>query len=182
MNRPTQLGEPKGPAVSRQTRVSLPDDDYLLLVGQMAYMVGSLEGTILFDLPGLAQHLPADLNPNALAGKTTGALAGALTKAAPSITNDDVRAYVELAANILKGVSSRRNDLLHARPATVDGEQRLNRWKAADHRGPHRAFAISTGWLETEIDRLSEAAVALDAARPLHLNTALTADGAEDAI
>lgn len=168
--------------MSRQTRVSLPDDDYLLLVGQMAYMVGSLEGTILVDLPGLAQHLPADLNPSALAGKTTGKLAKALSKAAVSITNDDVRAYVELAASILDGVSSRRNDLLHARPATVEGEQRLYRWKADDHQGPHLAFAISTDWLEAEIDRLSEAAVALNAARPLHLHTAFAGDEAEDAV
>jgi len=168
--------------MAQKTRVSLPDDDYLLLVGQMAYMVGSLEGTIPFDLPGLAQYLPADLNPSALAGKTTGALAGALTKAAPSITNDDIRAYVELAASVLKEVSSRRNDLLHARPATVDGEQRLYRWKTDDHRGPHLTFAISTDWLEAEVDRLSEAAVALDAARPLDLNTAFAADKAEDGV
>ncbi len=48
-----------------------------------------------------------------------------------------------------------RNDLLHARPATIGGEQRLYRWKTADSRGPHRSFAIDTaGWRSQEEDRI----------------------------
>lgn len=58
--------------MARDVRVALPEDDYLVLVGQVAYMVSSLEWTILGDLPGLAQYLPTGLNTAALAGKTTG--------------------------------------------------------------------------------------------------------------
>jgi len=44
--------------MARQTRTHLPEDEYLLLVGQLAYMVSSIEGLIVFDLPGMAAYLP----------------------------------------------------------------------------------------------------------------------------
>jgi hypothetical protein len=154
--------------VARPTRIALPEDDYLLLIGQVVYTVSSLEWTILGDLPGLAQYLPADLTTSGLAGKTTGQIGGALGKAVDKIGDDDVRAYVELAGQLLCEASDLRNDLLHARPATVDENQRLYRWKMADRRGPHRALVIDTAWLERAIDKLSASAVALNDIRPIH--------------
>ena len=81
--------------MARDVRVALPEDDYLVLVGQVAYMVSSLEWTILGDLPGLAQYLPPDLNTAALAGKTTGMIGHALASAVDRIDDDEVRTYVE---------------------------------------------------------------------------------------
>ncbi len=121
--------------MARKARVALPEDDYLVLIGQVAYMVSSLGWTILGDLPGLARYLPADLNTPVLAGKTTGQIGGALGKAVDKIGDDDVRAYVELAGQLLCEASELRNDLLHARPATVGGSQRLYRWKMAEQAG-----------------------------------------------
>jgi hypothetical protein len=158
--------------VARNARTALPKDDYLVLIGQVAYMVCSLEWTILGDLPGLAQYLPADLNTPALAGKTTGQIGGALGKAVDKIGDDDVRAYVELAGRLLCEASEMRNDLLHARPATIGGDQRLYRWKMADRRGPHRSVVIDHAWLEGVIDKLSAASAALSAIRPIHKNAA----------
>lgn len=152
--------------MARRARVALPGDDYLLLIGQVAYMVSSLEWTILGDLPGLAQYVPTDLTTSALAGKSTGQIAGALSKVVDQISDDDVRAYIQLAGQLLGEAATMRNDLLHARPATIDGEQRLYRWK------PGRAFPIDTVWLESVIDKLSKASTALDRARPLHKHPA----------
>jgi hypothetical protein len=73
--------------VARTVRVALPEDNYLVLNGQMADMVSSLEWTILGDLPGMAQYLPTDLTTSALAGKSTGQIAGAPSKAAKAITD-----------------------------------------------------------------------------------------------
>lgn len=158
--------------MARSAQVALPEDDYLTLIGQVAYMVSSLEWTILGDLPGLEQHLPADLTTSALAGKSTGQIAWALTRAGGEIGDDDVRAYVEEAGRVLGEAAERRNDMLHARPATIGEDQRLYRWKPADRRGPGRAFAIDISWLNGTIDELSKASTALGNVRPLHKHTA----------
>lgn len=158
--------------MARDVRVALPEDDYLVLVGQVAYMVSSLEWTILGDLPGLAQYLPRDLNTAALAGKTTGKIGHALTSAVDRIDDNEVRAYVAEAGRLLREASDLRNDLLHARPATISGSQRLYRWKVADARGPGRALVIDDAWLESTIDALSVGSTALNEIRPLHKNAA----------
>jgi hypothetical protein len=158
--------------VARNARVALPDDGYLVLVGQVAYMVSALEWTILGDLPGLAQYLPVDLDIPTLAGKTTGNIAAALTAAASAIKDEEVRSYVAEAGRLLCKARELRNDLLHARPATIGQEQRLYRWKMSDHQGPGRALVIDIDWLESAVDELSAASVALTAIRPIHKNVA----------
>lgn len=139
--------------MARSTRMHLPEDEYLLLVGQAAYMVSSLEGLVIFDLPGLAAHLPPALDVAGLSGMTTKQIANALTAAAGDINDDDVRTYIALAGRLLGEASSRRNDLLHSRPATVEEGTRLYRWKS-DDRGPRLEFPIETG-LAARDDRLS---------------------------
>lgn len=144
----------------------LPEDDYLTLIGQVAYMVSSLEWTILGDLPGLRQYLPPDLTTSVLAGKSTGQIAGALSKAVDAISDDDVRVFVAEAGRLLGESATMRNDLLHARPATIGEHQRLYRWK------PGRALVIDTAWLNNTIDKLSAAERALSDVRPIHKNAA----------
>ena len=158
--------------LARTARVALPEDEYLVLIGQVAYMVSSLEWTILGDLPGLAQYLPTDLTTSALAGKSTGQIAGALSKAAGEISDDVVRAYIELVGRVLGEAAEMRNDMLHARPATIGEDQRLYRWKPTDWRGAGRAFVIDTAWLNSTIDKLSAASAALGNIRPTHKNAA----------
>ncbi|TXH16903.1 MAG: hypothetical protein E6R06_30090 [Mycobacterium sp.] len=138
----------------------------------MAYMVSSLEWTILGDLPGLAQYLPAGLTSPALAGKSTGQIAGELSKHASEIGDGDVRSYVEKAGKVLSEAAGLRNDMLHARPATIGNDQRLYRWKPADWRGSARTFVIDTAWLNQTIDRLSEISTALGNVRPVHKHPA----------
>lgn len=138
----------KGPTLARRELIALPDDEYLRLIGSAAYKVGYLEWIPLGDLTRLAEHLPKGLTVAALAGKTTGQIASALTKASPSIADEPTRRYLAVAGELLAKASAARNDLLHARPATTDEGQRLDRWKADDHRGPHVAKVITTAWLE----------------------------------
>ena len=61
--------------MAQETRVHLPEDEYLLLIGQVAYMVASLEGLVVFDLPGMSSHLPDSISAGFLAGKSTGKIA-----------------------------------------------------------------------------------------------------------
>ena len=135
-------------------------------------MVSSLEWTILGDLPGLAQYLPSELTTTMLAGKSTGQIAGALSKKASEVGDHDVRSYVAKAGEVLSEAAELRNDVLHARPATFGNDQRLSRWKPADWKGPTRTVAIDIAWLSRAIDRLSELSTALDNLRPLHKHSA----------
>ncbi len=153
---------------ARETPIPLPEDEYLLLVGQVAYMVSYLEQIILGDLDRLAAHIPPELKLTVedLAGKSTGQIAGALERAVDEIDDQEVKAFIERGAQVLGDAADRRNHLLHARPATIGSNQRLDRWKAGDHRGPHLAFAIETDWLNDTIDALSNDCRALDAVRP----------------
>lgn len=129
------------------TRTSLPEADYLTRIGQIAYEVSSIEWCVLGDLATLEKAIPASLNVGALAGKTTGAIAKSLRDAVPAISLVAVRDYIDAAATALDDVSGRRNDVLHARPAAVDGRQRLYRWRLS----PGDQFPISVEWLDEQI-------------------------------
>lgn len=147
--------------MARDTQVALPEDEYLLLVGQVAYMVSALEWTILGDLRRHALDLSSDLTQEKLAHLPTGVIATKLKAAVDKITNDDLRAYIERGADVLQKASVDRNDMLHARPATADdGNHRLYRWTK------DRQLLIDPAWLESAIDDLSELSRSLDAVRP----------------
>lgn len=110
--------------------VALPDDEYLLRLGKVAYAVSYVEWTVLGDLYGLRDRLPANLTVQHLAGKTTGSIAKALRDALPEIADPEVHEFIEASAEVLADLSTRRNQVLHARPATTeDGRQRLLRYR-----------------------------------------------------
>lgn len=147
--------------VVQPTRIALPEANYLTRIGQIAYQVSSMEWTILGDLTALAPALPTDLTVARLAGKTTGSIAESLRAAGQTITLDAVREYIAAAATALEDVGPRRNHLLHARPATIDGAQRLYRWR----RVPGDQFPISLGWLDEQIAAIDDAAEAMSTYR-----------------
>ncbi len=151
--------------MARDTQVGLPDDDYLSLVGQVAFMVSGLEGTVLHDLPTYADDLPPELTLEELAALPTGVIGRRLEKAVQKITRPDLKAYIEQAAQVLKDASLLRNDMLHARPAMPDGRLRLYRWLAADEKKDGRAIVIESDWLDQTIDSLSELTDRLHKAR-----------------
>lgn len=156
-------------AMAHPTQTHLPEDGYLSLVGQMAYMTTSLEGLIIFDLNGLSTYLPIELTASALAGKTTRTIGTFIQTHLESVTDPDVELYLANGANALIEVSEYRNDLLHARPATTeDGKTRLNRWTAGNPQNPQKAFWISSDWLVEKIERISQLQQELNDVRPLH--------------
>jgi hypothetical protein len=133
------------------TPTALPETDYLTRMGQIAYLVSSMEWSILGDLGLLAGAIPDHLSVGDLAGLTTGKIAGRLRSATQEITSEPVLAYVRAAADALKDASERRNHLLHARPATIDGQPRLYRWRLH----PGDQFPITIAWLDEQIEALN---------------------------
>jgi hypothetical protein len=124
-----------------------PDDPYLTQIGRLAYAVSGLEWSVLGDLPRHAAVLPPALNVGALAGQTTGRIARAIQQHLHDVQDQDVQAWLKESASALLVVSDIRNHVLHARPATLDGQQRLYRWRQG-----RDSFPITDQWLEEETD------------------------------
>ncbi|MFI5490480.1 hypothetical protein [Micromonospora echinaurantiaca] len=149
-----------------ELRMTLPEPAYLLKIGIFSYAVSSLEWTALGDLSRLASVLPKTLTVDRLSARTTGQIANELADATPKINDVAVRAYVEALATALTVVAKRRNDLLHARPATVDGEQRLYRWYRNPKTGEVTSFAITDSWLDEQLSLIDRHSNLVSALRP----------------
>jgi hypothetical protein len=121
-----------------------PEDEYVLAIGKLAYAVSYLEWGVLGDLPHIS-GLPQELSLERLAGLSTGQIAKRLKEPAVLAKVIDVRLreWLSLAGDILAAASSVRNSILHARPATIGGHQRLYRWDPV--RG--ETFAIEATFL-----------------------------------
>lgn len=97
-----------------------PEDEYLLQLGRVVYSVASVEGLLLFDLPRMPLEIEG-LSPDALAGKTTTAIGKRLLELAPTIPDQPWRRYLSRGGKALEDLGPKRNSVLHARPATIDG-------------------------------------------------------------
>lgn len=139
-----------------------PGDDYLRRIGELAYAVSSLEWTLLGDLHRLSATLPATLTVSELAGATTGRIARQLRQGAALATAPEVATYLIAGGDALAEVAELRNAVLHARPTTIDGEQRLYRWRSQ----PAEAYAISDDWFDDALARVAKLARQVNAARP----------------
>ena len=109
--------------------VPFPEDDYLLALGRISYSVGYLEWAVLGHLPQIPD-LPSELDLRALVGRTTGGIGRQLQNptVVAKVVNPALRAWLQEAGQRLIRVAELRNSVLHARPATVKGQQRLHRW------------------------------------------------------
>ena len=131
--------------------IPFPDEQYLVLVGRLAYSASYAEGLILFDLPHLP-GLPPELSTTSLESRTTGQIADHIEHHLDRIDNRDVAIYLEACSEGLRRIRDLRNDLLHARPATtVDGLQRLLR-RLRDG----EPFWITDEWIESSIELLDQ--------------------------
>lgn len=161
----TALTSQPGPAETRlltmSLRTHLPEDEYLRKVGLVAYLVTSVEGLLLFDLPRLAWALPPELNVESLAGKTTTKLGEKLRAHASQCTDQVVADYMDAGGAALLEIGLQRNAVLHARPATDDaGRTRLYRWRLPD------AYFIDDDRLDQLAGRIDDLQVELNALRP----------------
>jgi len=126
-----------------------PEDEYLLQVGRVVYSVASLEGLLVFDLPRMPLTVEG-LSPNALAGKTTTVIGRRLRELSATIPNRRWQDYLSRGGVALEDLGPKRNSVLHARPATVDGEQRIHRWRLE----PTEIMSISLAHLDHLLDEI----------------------------
>lgn len=110
------------------------------------YAVSYLEWALLGDLPRLADP-PQELSIEGLSRSSMGQVAAAVRRGS-SPADFAERAWLEAAADALAEVVERRNQVVHAHPATVDGEQMLYRWATLTQTKPHEAEAITHQDLE----------------------------------
>lgn len=142
-------------------RTHLPEDEYLRKIGLVAYLVTSVEGMLLSDIPRLAWAVPPQLNVESLARKTTTKLGEKLLACAPKCTDSAIATYFEAGGTALVEIGLQRNAVLHARPATTqEGRTRLYRWRLPE------AHFIDDDWLDRFAGRIEELNVELSALRP----------------
>jgi len=110
---------------------------YLAVLGMATYCFAYMEWN--------AVYCGEKLSPgyvNTVAKKTAGDIARDVAGFAKLITNHHKRARYEAAADEFRRLVKRRNDLVHANPATVGNDQRLVRH--------------GTPWQPNEIDDLAD--------------------------
>jgi len=137
------------------SRVPFPDDSYVTLIGRVAYAISYVEWLLLGDLSRLPD-LPEQLTVGSLAGKPTGRIASEVDAHLPAVPDPEVRRFLSVSAQALHDLAPLRNHILHARPATIDGAQRLNRWRLLPD-GSGEAFQIDEAFLQSVLDRADEA-------------------------
>jgi hypothetical protein len=146
--------------------IPYPDDEYLLLIGRFAYAVTYLEGAVLGDLSRHAAVLPLELTVDALAGKSTGLIAGTIRDHVRKVPDSAVAAWLAAGAEHLAAAATLRNPVLHARPATIDGQQRLRHWKLGARRQAAEAYPITTEVLAAGIAEIERRRAELERLRP----------------
>lgn len=120
----------------------VPDSDYLELVGRAAYTWSYAEWTMLYTIHWLTGEDLAD-NVGGTGGKIVSTLARTLSAEPPEFVRDTSWEEAGEGVQGLVTANARRNDILHARPATTPGGlQCLNRW-APDHPGATGGFIKS---------------------------------------
>ena len=102
------------------------DDGYVALVGQAAFAF----------VPGVADHQLGAENRfgfiNDVSHKTAGAMAKTFAQKIIAFGGDpSLKTELAELADRFSELVSRRNDLLHAHPATIRGEQRLHYWSVS---------------------------------------------------
>ena len=78
-------------------------------------------------------------------------------------TSPEVRCYLETTARALDVVKNVRNDVLHARPATMSPGEKQRLFRAGAN---GRRFWIDDEWLDRKLDEVSQASEEVDAVRP----------------
>ncbi len=128
-----------------------PGDRYLTFIGGIAYAVSYMEWTVIGDL----SRIHASITLEDLVDRTTGHIGKALVKASVSESNPAVQDFLKVSGQCLNEASTLRNSVLHARPATIEGEQRLTR-RTYNRGAENEDMTIDFEWLEATTDRLAE--------------------------
>ena len=122
--------------------ISFPNESYMRALAETMYAVAYLEWALLGDLSRLTNP-PDELSVEGLSRATMGQVSAAVRRAARDSVDPAETAWLAAAADALEAVVDKRNQVVHAHPATVDGEQMLYRWATATPTKPHEAVAIT---------------------------------------
>ena len=118
---------------------ALPEDEYLADLERVVYMLNGLEWLVI----EVIRRLDTSTEVGLLAGMTSSGIAEQLSskiKNSVGLSPEQVTALQQLAGDYSR-LPEIRNDVVHARPATMpDGKQRLYRWAPSK--------AIFTGWID----------------------------------
>ncbi len=138
-----------------------PEDDYLLKLGKVIYSIASIEGLLIFDLSSLPEQVEG-LTPQDLARHTTTTIGRRLIRGATSVVDPAWRTYLDRGGRALLALGPNRNAVLHARPATIEGRQRLHRWRL----DPPEVLPISSTHLEEMLEEIESHRRAVSGLRP----------------
>ena len=89
-------------------RTHRPEHDYLVNLGAVAYLVVSVEGLLVFDLPRFPGPIP-ELSPNKLVGDTTRVIGEKLIRFSAQC-RPDVAEYLRTDGEALLEIASKRHD------------------------------------------------------------------------
>lgn len=131
----------------------MPEDAYLAAVGRAVYTVAYVEWLAIEVVTRLDQRRTLE----ELASRGTGAIAKALHRSGRRAATTQLQREIEECAVEFDRIADRRNDVVHARPATAaDGSQRLVRWAP-------RARRAASGFIdEDRLERLVTDALELN--------------------
>jgi len=104
---------------------------------------------------GGLSRVNASRNSEELVDATTGTIASILQRWAELETSVEFQRFLKVSGACLEEAASLRNSVLHARPITVDGEQRLER-RTFNRGESNEHMIIDSEWLENTTDRLGE--------------------------
>ena len=147
----------------------LPEREYLVRIGEVAYAVAYLEWMILGDLHRLAPRLPPELLLSRLEPKMTSEIALEVKAAAKAEgVDEETRRYLIEVYKALFKAAAFRSDVLHARPATHPEQgQRLNRAETRNRQTTGQRFWIDDAWFDVAIAEMNNALSAVTRVRPV---------------
>jgi hypothetical protein len=141
------------PATTLNRVLPFPCESYMRALAEALYAVSYVESMLLGDLPRLSTSIDS-LSVEGLSRQTMGAVASSVRQAISRASTPGEAAWLAAAADALESVVDLRNRVVHAHPATVDGQQMLYRWATAKGTKPHEAHAIT----ETDLVALRDLA------------------------
>ncbi|MEU0060449.1 hypothetical protein [Streptomyces sp. NPDC006334] len=132
----------------------LAEDDYLIRIGRLSYLVTYFEWQVLGDLSRIPGPSP-ELDVRKLAGMTTGGLAQTFQskKILQQVADASTANWLRRSGELLQSTARDRNAVLHARPARIAGKQMLYRW----HPEGNQVFAVDEAWRDAAEQRIRDA-------------------------
>jgi hypothetical protein len=135
-------------------RSAQTDDEYLALIGGAVYVFASVEWVVI----EICRLLDPEFTHEAASAMMSGPIAARLRDALAALPGEPDRGFGSRYSELV----DRRNDLIHAHPATApDGSQVLHRWAPRKR----RFESLTSEWVQRFIDDVERMSSDADALR-----------------